>query len=146
MKVGAFKVPQRSPDDLSVIDNLIQTQQLDPTTIVAILGKTEGNGCVNDFTRGFAVQSLKTYLSHLIGRDHSEQIIYVMSGGTEGVLSPHLTVFTRQSEQPGELRQQGLVLGVHHTALSARGNWHTRYGGSRSRRRASRDCSGRLGR
>lgn len=115
MKVALFKLPQRSPDDLSAINNLIQTQQLAPTTIVAILGKTEGNGCVNDFTRGFAVQSLKTYLSHLIGRDRSEQIIYVMSGGTEGILSPHLTVFTRQSDQPGEPRQRGLVLGVHHT-------------------------------
>ena len=25
-----------------------------PPTIVAIVGKTEGNGCVNDFTRGYA--------------------------------------------------------------------------------------------
>ena len=115
MKVNVFKLPQRSPDDLSAIDTLIQTQQLDPSTIVAILGKTEGNGCVNDFTRGFAVQSLKTYLGGLIGRDRSEQILYVMSGGTEGVLSPHLTVFTRQPDQPGEPKQRGLVLGVHHT-------------------------------
>lgn len=66
VKVVVFKLSQRSSDDLSAINNLIQTQQLDPTTIVAILGKTEGNGCVNDF-RGFAIQSLKTYLSsHLI--------------------------------------------------------------------------------
>lgn len=115
MKVNVFKLPQRAPDDLSAIETLIQTQQLAPATIVAILGKTEGNGCVNDFTRGFAVQSLKTYLSPLIGRDSSEQILYVMSGGTEGVLSPHLTVFARESDQPGEPTHKGLVLGIHHT-------------------------------
>jgi cyanuric acid amidohydrolase len=59
MHVNVFKIPQRRPDDLSSLDTLVQTGQLDLTKIVAILGKTEGNGCVNDFTRGFAVQTLK---------------------------------------------------------------------------------------
>ena len=29
----------------------IESGEVDPNTIVAIIGKTEGNGCVNDFTR-----------------------------------------------------------------------------------------------
>ena len=33
------------------------------TAIVAILGKTEGNGCVNDFTRAFAVRALSDALA-----------------------------------------------------------------------------------
>lgn len=63
MKVGIFKVPQNSPDDLTALDDLIQSGKIDPAKIVATLGKTEGNGCVNDFTRGFAVQSLQNYLA-----------------------------------------------------------------------------------
>lgn len=115
MNVSVFKIAQTSPDDMSGLDRLIQTQALDPTTLVAILGKTEGNGCVNDFTRGFAVQTLKHYLSHHLGADRAEEIVYVMSGGTEGVLSPHLTLFTRQRSQPDVAPHWGLVLGISRT-------------------------------
>ena len=115
MKVNVFKIPQNSPDDLTALDALITDQKLDPSKIVAILGKTEGNGCVNDFTRGFAVQTLKSYLRALVDPETSKKIVYVMSGGTEGVLSPHLTVFTRQLASKEEHRQWGLVLGVNHT-------------------------------
>ncbi|WP_017301343.1 ring-opening amidohydrolase [Nodosilinea nodulosa] len=115
MKVEVFPLAQSGPDDLSGLINLIETGRLDPKTIVAILGKTEGNGCVNDFTRGFAVATLQAYLRPLIGDAATEQIVFVMSGGTEGVLSPHMTVFTRQSEGLTGPTQPGLALGVCHT-------------------------------
>lgn len=115
MKVDVFKIPQNSPDDLTGLISLVEQQRLDPKTIVAILGKTEGNGCVNDFTRGFAVATLKGYLQPLIGQNLADQIVYVMSGGTEGVLSPHMTVFTRQMENLEGPTQLGLALGVFHT-------------------------------
>ena len=44
MKVTVFKIAQSSPDDLSGLRHLVETQQLDPSAIVAIMGKTEGNG------------------------------------------------------------------------------------------------------
>lgn len=115
MKVDVFKIAQSGPDDLSGLVDLIARQQLDPKTIVAVMGKTEGNGCVNDFTRGFAVATLKGYLQTLIGDALTHQIVFVMSGGTEGVLSPHLTVFTRQTEGLAGPTQVGLALGVCHT-------------------------------
>ena len=52
--------------------------------IVAILGKTEGNGNVNDFTRAFAVRALKDALRPHLARQAVERMSYVMSGGTEG--------------------------------------------------------------
>ena len=53
--------------------------------IRAILGKTEGNGCVNDFTRGFASQSLRLALTRATGDPAAaERVCMVMSGGTEG--------------------------------------------------------------
>ncbi|MGG6241039.1 ring-opening amidohydrolase [Nodosilinea sp. AN01ver1] len=115
MKVDVFKIAQSGPDDLSGLMDLIVQQRLDPKTIVAVMGKTEGNGCVNDFTRGFAVATLKGYLQKLIGDALTSQIVFVMSGGTEGVLSPHLTVFTRQTEGLAGPTQPGLALGVAHT-------------------------------
>ncbi len=43
---------------MSGLASAIAEGAIDPAGIVAILGKTEGNGCVNDFTRAFAVQSI----------------------------------------------------------------------------------------
>ena len=115
MKVGVFKIPQSAPDDLVGLVHLVEQRSLDPQTIVAIMGKTEGNGCVNDFTRGFAVATLKRYLGDRIGKALTDQIVFVMSGGTEGVLSPHLTVFSRQVAAPEEPAHFGLALGICHT-------------------------------
>jgi cyanuric acid amidohydrolase len=86
-----------------------------------VLGKTEGNGGVNDFTREYAVAALCNALSShlkLAPREVEARIAFVMSGGTEGVLSPHITVFTRSrapesvAANPSEKR---LSVGVAHT-------------------------------
>ena len=81
-------IPTSSPDDLSGLERLIELGQLVPENLVAILGKTEGNGCVNDFTRAFSVSEIKRFLGH-----KGDGICMVMSGGTEGGLSPHLIAF-----------------------------------------------------
>ena len=115
MRIELHKIPQSSPDDLTGLAQLIQAGTLDPAHIVAILGKTEGNGCVNDFTRGFATQTLKHYLGDRVGQVAANEIVYIMSGGTEGVLSPHLNVFTRQPDAPAATPGWGLVMGTART-------------------------------
>ncbi|TVQ21732.1 MAG: ring-opening amidohydrolase [Leptolyngbya sp. DLM2.Bin15] len=115
MRVDVFKIPQAGPDDVSGLQHLIQQGAIAPQHIVGILGKTEGNGCVNDFTRGFATQSLKVYLAKHLPPEAIQEIVFVMSGGTEGVLSPHLTVFTRQPDDPQRSPRLGLVLGTAKT-------------------------------
>jgi cyanuric acid amidohydrolase len=47
------------PDDVEGLEEGIEEGRITVAGIRAILGKTEGNGCVNDFTRGFAAQSLR---------------------------------------------------------------------------------------
>jgi cyanuric acid amidohydrolase len=89
-----FRLPMRSPDDVSGISSLIADGKLDPGRLVAILGKTEGNGCVNDFTRGFATQSLRALLAGYLSPPEIAAIPLVMSGGTEGGLSPHWIVLS----------------------------------------------------
>ena len=51
-----------APDDMSGIEQAIIAGSIDPAGIIAVFGKTEGNGLVNDFSRGFAVQSLRLLL------------------------------------------------------------------------------------
>ena len=42
------------------LEKLIESGEVNPEEVVAVLGKTEGNGCVNDFTRGFSPGPTRT--------------------------------------------------------------------------------------
>ncbi|WP_035657682.1 ring-opening amidohydrolase, partial [Bradyrhizobium sp. STM 3809] len=92
-RAHVHRLPMRSPDDIGALEATIAQGTIDPSGIVAILGKTEGNGCVNDFTRAFAVRSLEALLGRHLPAEAVRQIAMVMSGGTEGALSPHMIVF-----------------------------------------------------
>jgi cyanuric acid amidohydrolase len=116
-----IRIPTHGPGDVSGLTALIDKGALDPSSILAVLGKTEGNGGVNDFTREYAVAALCNALSphlKLKPREVEAKIAFVMSGGTEGVLSPHMTVFARSpgpegaGESPGEKR---LSVGIAQT-------------------------------
>lgn len=117
--VEVFKIPTRGPADLSGFSALIESGRIDPADLVAVIGKTEGNGCVNDFTRELAVSALAHSLGKTLRTDAAEverRIAFVMSGGTEGVLSPHLTVFTRRRNAPAAATSgKRLAIGVAFT-------------------------------
>jgi cyanuric acid amidohydrolase len=96
--VDVICIPTKGPGDVSGLLDFVTTGKIDPMSILSILGKTEGNGGVNDFTREYAVAALCGALAPYVGLSPArveERIAFVMSGGTEGVLSPHITVFTR---------------------------------------------------
>src|SRR5580704_5243386 len=67
MKIGVHKVAMASPSDVSELARKIDNKEIDPATIVALIGKTEGNGGANDFTRGFATLSFQLLLAPLLG-------------------------------------------------------------------------------
>jgi cyanuric acid amidohydrolase len=118
--VEVHRIACSGPGDLSGVQALIDSGELVAADIVAVMGKTEGNGCVNDFTRDFAATSWCHFLSpHLecSPRKVGQRVALVMSGGTEGVLSPHFTVFSRRwVAAPSSLStQRRLVIGVAHT-------------------------------
>lgn len=96
----------QSPCDLSEMERAIGQGQLDAARIIAVLGKTEGNGCVNDFTRGYATQTVNASLAtHAAAAGRAEQrAVVVMSGGTEGCLSPHWLVFEKLPDGDGAVR------------------------------------------
>ena len=53
-----FRLSMAHPGDLSELEGLIADGTVRPAEIAAIIGKTEGNGGVNDFTRGYFTQTL----------------------------------------------------------------------------------------
>ncbi|MBX6317255.1 ring-opening amidohydrolase [Pigmentiphaga sp.] len=118
--VGVHRVSCRGPGDLSGVQALVDAGELDPRDIVAVMGKTEGNGCVNDHTREYAAVSWCHFLAPYFDCAPAEvesRVALVMSGGTEGVLSPHFTVFTRRFADGVEPSSPGkrLVVGIAHT-------------------------------
>ena len=58
-----IRIPTNGPGDVSGLMALIDSGALEPSSILAVLGKTEGNGGVNDFTREYAVAALCNALS-----------------------------------------------------------------------------------
>lgn len=101
------------PGDVSALAALTGAGALPAQSIRAVIGKTEGNGGLNDFTRGFFTQSLMLLLAERTGEAPAAlaaRIPCVLSGGTEGALSPHYLVFSASAEEaPG---QRGLAIGT----------------------------------
>ena len=109
MYCDAHPFTMASPEDVSGLRELIKSGRIKAEDIVAILGKTEGNGCVNDFSRGYASLAFRDYLAEQIGcssPDVAHRVALVMSGGTEGVMAPHATVFTADNSAPAESDHQ----------------------------------------
>ena len=89
------KVPILNVSDASGFAALIDDGILDADRVVAVIGKTEGNGGVNDYTRIIADRAFREVLVEKGTRtaEAVKQVPIVWSGGTDGVLSPHATIF-----------------------------------------------------
>jgi cyanuric acid amidohydrolase len=107
------RISADAPDDVSGIAAAIAAGRIDPAGIVAIFGKTEGNGLVNDFSRGFATLALGHLLERHLPRERAAEVCLVMSGGTEGAMAPHFVVFERGDGDAGA--GPALALGRAHT-------------------------------
>jgi cyanuric acid amidohydrolase len=97
MRADVHRFTLTDPSDVSGLAKAIEAGTIDPSTIVAVIGKTHGNGLVNDYTRGYLTLCLSILIGEASARSPEtirEQIPFIFSGGTEGVLSPHYTVFT----------------------------------------------------
>jgi barbiturase len=88
------KVPIHSVSDASELTRLIDDGVIAADRVIAVIGKTEGNGGVNDYTRIIADRAFREALVAK-GADPEQvgQIPIVWSGGTDGVISPHATIF-----------------------------------------------------
>ena len=109
------RIAVAAPDDVSGLDRAITEGRIVPGAVVAILGKTEGNGLGNDWTRGLAARSLRDWLRRHAGEAAAARVCLVMSGGTEGGLSPHFTVFEVR-EAAAAAAPGALAIGHAHTA------------------------------
>lgn len=91
------KVPLLKVTDATGLEELIDKGVFKADDVVGVVGKTEGNGGVNDYTRLLADRAFREVLVAKGTRswDEVKEIPIAWSGGTDGVLSPHATIFAR---------------------------------------------------
>ena len=112
MAVEVVKMEIKSVSDASGLEACIASGQIAADEVIAVIGKTEGNGGVNDFTRILSDQAFRSVLKNLGTRsaDEIKQIPMVWSGGCDGVITPHATVFAR-NDRSGTAGKARLTIG-----------------------------------
>ena len=117
MAIEVAKIEIKSVQDASGLDACIAAGRFTADQVIAVIGKTEGNGGVNDFTRILSDQAYRAVLRKRGTRPEAEvaAIPMVWSGGCDGVITPHATVFAR-NDKTGPAATSRLAIG---TALSA---------------------------
>ena len=100
-KLAIHRLSMAHPGDLSALAAFISRGEVRAAQVRAVIGKTEGNGGLNDFTRGYFTQTLMGLLARETGEAAeavAARLPCVLSGGTEGALSPHYLVFSVSDE------------------------------------------------
>ncbi len=113
MAVEVRKVVLESVSDASGLAALIDEGIFDADGVVAVVGKTEGNGGVNDFTRILADQAFRRVLMEKGTRpvEEVDEIPMVWSGGTDGILTPHATIFANVADDGPASDEPRLAVG-----------------------------------
>src|SRR5208337_2993872 len=117
MAIEVAKVELKNVQDASGVEACIGNGQFAADQVIAVIGKTEGNGGVNDFTRILADQAFRRVLMKRGSRSEADVALIPMvwSGGCDGVITPHATIFARNGAT-GPAAQARLAIG---TAMSA---------------------------
>jgi ring-opening amidohydrolase-like protein len=116
MAIEVAKIELKTVQDASGLEERIRAGQFAAKEVVAVIGKTEGNGGVNDFTRILADQAFRRVLiKHGCKEADVTRIPMVWSGGCDGVITPHATVFAK-NEKTGPASKSRLTIGA---AMSA---------------------------
>jgi cyanuric acid amidohydrolase len=118
MRANVHRFGLKDPSDVSGLSEAIAKGIVDPQKIVAVIGKTHGNGLVNDYTRGYLTLCLSQLIGHWIGvpaESVRKRVPFVFSGGVEGVLSPHYAVLTVDPGATAAGEEKSLAVGVAFT-------------------------------
>jgi cyanuric acid amidohydrolase len=118
-RVELFVCPTATPADTAGLQKLADEGKIKPDNLVALVGKTEGTGFHDDWGRVWADVALREWTGKFLGvpvDEVAKRVIFVLSGGCPGVITPHIVAITRewveipdQDVQPGHDKR--LVVG-----------------------------------
>ena len=142
MAIEVAKVELKSVQDASGLEACIRQGQFTADQVIAVIGKTEGNGGVNDFTRILADQAFRRVLLKSGRRGEAEiaDIPMVWSGGCDGVITPHATIFARNDKTGPAVETAPDHRHRHERRAQAGGYRPSRDGGEGRRRREGGDA------
>jgi len=98
-RVDMFVSTMATPADTSGLQKLADTGKIKPDTLVALVGKTEGTGQHDDWGRVWADVALREWTAKFLGipvAEVAQRVIFVLSGGCPGVITPHIAAVTRE--------------------------------------------------
>ncbi len=109
MPIVVRKIPFEFVTDMGGLLAEIEGGSFTADEIIGVIGKTEGNGGVNDFSRILADRVFRDFLNTHGTRSPAEidQMPIVWSGGTDGVIAPHMNVFARVGGDGGSADSGG---------------------------------------
>ncbi|MCP5032287.1 MAG: ring-opening amidohydrolase [Actinomycetia bacterium] len=114
MPFAAHKVVIEGVSDAEGLAKLIDDGEIDADGVIAVIGKTEGNGGVNDYTRILADQAFRGVLMARGTRSQDEvnEIPMAWSGGTDGVICPNAVILSRREGPAGPADESRLTVGI----------------------------------
>ncbi len=115
LRSRAVRFDTRGPSDVAGLEAAFESGALSPASVVCLIGKTEGNGGRNDFTRELAVRAFSQVFERRLGltaAEVEERIVLSFSGGTEGVVTPHVVAFAVEPDPGSAPTGPRLALGV----------------------------------
>ncbi|HXC77380.1 MAG TPA: ring-opening amidohydrolase [Candidatus Acidoferrum sp.] len=98
-RVELFVCPTATPADTAGLQKLADGGGIKPDTLVALVGKTEGTGFHDDWGRVWADVALREWTGKFLGvpvDEVAKRVIFVLSGGCPGVITPHIVAITRE--------------------------------------------------
>src|SRR6266852_4448804 len=114
-RVELFVCPTATPADTTGLQKLADDGKIKPDTLVALVGKTEGTGAHDDWGRVWADVVLREWTGRFLNIPADEvakHVIFVLSGGCPGVITPHIAAVTREwVEAPESSHEKRLVVG-----------------------------------
>jgi cyanuric acid amidohydrolase len=114
-RVDMFVCPSATPADTSGLQKLADEGKIRPDTLVALVGKTEGTGFHDDWGRVWADVALRDWTARFLGvpvDEVAKNVIFVLSGGCPGVITPHIAAVTREMvDVEGPSGEKRLVVG-----------------------------------
>jgi len=104
-RVEMFVCPSATPSDTSGLQSLADSGKVTRDNLVALVGKTDGTGFHDDWGRVWADAALREWTAGLLGVPTDEvakHVIFVLSGGCPGVITPHIAAVTRDWVEVGQ--------------------------------------------
>jgi len=104
-RVEMFVCPSATPSDTSGLQALADAGKVTRDNLVALVGKTDGTGFHDDWGRVWADAALREWTAGLLGVPKDEvakHVIFVLSGGCPGVITPHIAAVTRDWVEVGQ--------------------------------------------